>query len=96
MKINFRKVTAPVNFDGKTAEFDVAKVLGNAMKFNGSVLLDIGFEDLAHEIYHSEGEVEIPQQYIKPLAVVVRESTFIATVKRELLNRLGENRPANN
>jgi hypothetical protein len=90
MRINFRKVTAPISFDGKTQDFDIAKAVGNAMMYNGSVLLDIGFEDLARKIYHSGGDVEIPDEYIKPLVRIIQESAFIATVKRELLKMLGE------
>ena len=88
MKINFRQVVAPINFEGQTATFDIAKTLGNAMKYNGSVLLDIGFEELASEIYHSEGAVEIPAQYVKALIAVVRESNLLATVKREVIKQL--------
>ena len=90
MRINFRKVTAPVNFDGKTQDFDIARAVGNAMMYNCTVLLDIGFEDLARDIYHSNGDVEIPDIYVKPLAQVIRESALIATVKREILKSLGE------
>ena len=88
MKINFRKIVAPINFDGKTVTFDIAQSVGNSMMYNGSVLLDIGFEDLAREIYHSEGEVEIPQKYVGAVAAVIKESNLFATVKREVLKQL--------
>lgn len=94
MKVNFKRIVAPINFEGATQTFDTAKTIGNAMMYNGSVLLDIGFEDLAREVYHSEGEVEIPHQYIPALKQVVKESNIIATVKRELIKQLDENRQA--
>ncbi len=88
MKVNFKKIVAPVSFDGSTATFDIAKTVGNAMMYNGSILLDIGFEELAREIYHSEGEVEIPKQYARPLQAVIKESPLLATVKREVIKQL--------
>ena len=47
MKINFKKIEAQNSFEGGKQTFDVAKVVGNEMMYNGNLLLDIGFEDLA-------------------------------------------------
>lgn len=88
MKINFKNYVVPINFEGQTASVDLTKTIGNAMMFNGSILLDIGFEDLAKEIYYSEGEVEIPEQYKAAMTKIVQEQPFIATVKRQLINDL--------
>lgn len=88
MKINFKKYIVPINFEGQTASVDLTKTIGNAMMFNGSILLDIGFEDLAKEIYYSKDEIEIPEQYKEPISKIVKEQPFIATVKRQLLNDL--------
>ena len=90
MKINFRKFEAQTSFEGSKQTFDIAETLGNEMMFNSSVLLDIGFEDLAREIYYSDGEVdvEVPERYCKAIETVVRNSGFIAAIKRELVNRL--------
>lgn len=88
MKINFKNYIVPINFEGQTASVDLTKTIGNAMMFNGSILLDIGFEDLAKEIYYSEGEVEIPEQYKAAMTKIVQEQPFIATVKRQLINDL--------
>ena len=60
MKINFKKIEARTSFEGAIQTFDVAKVVGNEMMYNGNLLLDIGFEDLAKAIYYSDEEVEIP------------------------------------
>ena len=46
MKINFKKIEAQTSFEGAKQTFDVAETVGNEMMYNGSILLDIGFEDL--------------------------------------------------
>ena len=88
MKINFKRLEAQTSFDGSKQTFDVAKAVGNMMMYNGSVILDIGFEDLAKEIYYSTDEVEVPEKYSAAIIQVVRQSTLIAAVKRELIARL--------
>lgn len=54
IKINFSKVIAKTDFEGHSQQFDTTKFVGNTMKFSGSILLDIGFEKLAEEIYYSK------------------------------------------
>ena len=88
MKINFKKFEAQTSFEGSKKTFDIAETLGNEMMFNTSVLLDIGFEDLAKAIYYSEGEVDIPERYAPAIEKVVRNSSFIAAVKREMVKQL--------
>lgn len=88
MKINFKRLEAQTSFDGSKQAFDVAKAVGNMMMYNGSVLLDIGFEDLAKEIYYSTDEVEVDEKYAAAIIQVVRQSALIAAVKRELIARL--------
>lgn len=92
MKINFKQLEAQTSFDGSRQTFDVTETIGNEMMYNGSILLDIGFEDLAREIYYSTGEVDIPDRYRKALELVVKNSRLIAAVKREIINQLN-NRP---
>lgn len=84
-KINFKALEVEISFEGDTQTFDVAKTVGNMMMYNGSLLLDIGFEDLAREIYYSDGEVEIPEQYAAAIKEVVKQSPLIAAVKRKIL-----------
>ena len=84
MKIDFTKIEVQVSFDGTRKTFNIAKNVGNDMMYNGSVIQDIGFEDLAKKIYFSDGEVEIPQQYAKPLLQVIYENNYIASIKRYL------------
>lgn len=88
MKINFKRLEAQTSFDGSKQTFDVAQTIGNMMMYNGSVLLDIGFEDLARDIYYSTGEVEVDEKYTNAIAQVVRQSQLIAAIKRELITRL--------
>ena len=83
-KIDFTKMEVQVSFDGTKRIFNVAKALGNDMKYNGSVILDIGFEELARTIYFSDGPVDVPEQYIAPMLRVVNECNYTAAVKRHL------------
>lgn len=87
MKIDFRKIEVPVSFDGKTQMFDVAETLGNYMMYNGSIIMDIGFEELAKKVYF-EGEVDVPEKYANAIKQVVMQTPFIATVKRGICNLL--------
>jgi len=84
MKVNFRHLSVRTSFEGEETDIDVAKALGNLMMYNGSVLLDIGFEDLAKDIYYSEGEVEVPERYAHAVKQVVMNSQLPATVKRTI------------
>ena len=85
MKVYFTKIEVQVSFDGTRKTFNIAQNVGNDMMYNGSVIQDIGFEELARQIYFSDGEVEIPQQYMTPLAQVIMDSNYIAAIKRYLL-----------
>lgn len=85
MKVDFTKIEVQVSFDGTRKKFNIAKEVGNDMMYNGSVIQDIGFEKLAEEIYYSDGEVEIPRQYMTPLVQVIMDSNYIASIKRHLL-----------
>lgn len=88
MKVNFKKINTQTSFEGATQTFDVTRVVGNDMMYNGNILLDIGFEELARAIYYSDEEVEIPAEYCKALETVIRNSRLIAAVKREIINQL--------
>lgn len=88
MKINFKKFEAQTSFEGTKQVFDISKSLGNEMMYNSSILLDIGFEDLARDIYYSSEEVEVPARYRQAMIQVVKQSSFIAAVKRELIRQL--------
>lgn len=87
-KINFTKVNVQVSFNGNTSTFNVAHVVGNAMRYTGSVVGDIGFDKLAENIYFSDKEIEIPVQYVKPMIQVITDMPIMATVKRYLIEHL--------
>ena len=82
MKVNFRIIEVQVSFEGEKRVFDIAREIGNMMMYNG-------FEDLARTIYYSDGEVEVPERYCKAIIEVVKQSSFIAAIKREVINLLG-------
>lgn len=88
MKIDFTTIKVPVSFDGKEQVYNAAEAVGNLMMYNGSVLLDIGFEELAKEIYYSKGAVEIPARYAPAIVKVIKEASFAASLKRELTKQL--------
>lgn len=88
-KINFKALEVEISFEGDKKTFDVAKTVGNMMMYNGSLLLDIGFEDLARTIYYSECEVEVPPQYGGAVIEVVKQSNLVAAIKREVIKQLG-------
>lgn len=88
MKIDFTKIKVQVSFDGTHKTFNIAKNVGNDMMYNGSVIADIGFEELAKKIYYSDGEVDIPQEYVPFIARVISEANYIAAIKRYLIKVL--------
>ena len=87
-KIDFTKINVQVSFNGSCKTFNMAHVVGNAMRYTGSVVGDIGFDKLAETIYFSNEPVEIPQEYVASLAKVISEMPLIAAVKRELLKQV--------
>ena len=82
---DFGKVMVQHTFEGEPVAVDMRKQLGNKIHQTTG---DIGFDVLARTIYFSEGEVEVPQEYIEPLKQLVKEN-YLASVQRafnELLN----------
>lgn len=88
MKIDFTNIEVPVDFNGTKQRFNIAEDLGNGMMFNGSIILDIGFEELAKEIYYSKGEVEVPEKYAPYIVQIVMGSNIKATIKRYIRDTL--------
>ena len=76
--IDFGKVMVQHTFEGDPVAVDMRKQLGNKIHQTTG---DIGFDDLAHTIYFSEGEVEVPQEYIESLKQIVKEN-YLASVQR--------------
>lgn len=92
IKIDFTKVECFASFEaekeGRTEVVNIAKGLGNLIKYQGSVMPDIEFEKLAERIYYSEGPVDVPDQFVVPIRNILSESKYMACVKRALINKL--------
>ena len=86
MKANFKKLNVEVAFD-EFKELDIAKQLGNFIHTNTN---DIGLDDTARAIYHSDGEMEVDDIHAQQIIDMVksRDCVFLAGVKRAIINEL--------
>lgn len=89
-KIDFTKINVQVSFNGTCKTFNMAHAVGNAMRYTGSVVGDIGFDKLAETIYFSNGEVDIADEYVRPLAQVISDMPIMAAIKRYLIGELSK------
>lgn len=80
MKVDFRKIMVEINFEGDQVEVDIRKQLANAIRQSTN---DIGFDDFAREVYYSDGEIEVPSEYIQPI-INVAAACLIVPVQRAL------------
>ena len=85
--VDFSKVMVQHTFEGEKIAVDLRKQLGNKIQQTTG---DIGFDDFARQIYFSEGEIEVPDEYIDPLKQVVKDN-FLASVQRALNELLTKN-----
>lgn len=88
MKANFKNISVEVAFD-EFKELDIAKQVGNFIHANTN---DIGLDDVAREIYHSEGEVEIPNEYAQAIRVMIedKQCPFLAAIKKAIINMMSQ------
>ena len=77
-KIDFGKIMIQHSFEGDPVAVDMRKEIGNKIHQTTG---DIGFDDFARQIYFSEGEVEVPEEYIEPLKQIIKAS-YLASVQR--------------
>lgn len=86
MKANFKKLNVEVAFD-EFKELDLARELGNFIHTNTN---DIGLDDTARAIYHSDGEMEVDDIHAQQIIDMVksRDCVFLAGVKRAIINEL--------
>jgi hypothetical protein len=86
MKANFKNLQVEVSFD-KFSEVDVTKALGNYIHTNTT---DIGLDDVAREIYYSEGEVEISSEHAEAIKQMVlrKDCSFFAAFKKAIISQL--------
>lgn len=83
--IDFGKVMIQQTFEGEPSPVDMRKHIGNKIHQTTG---DIGFDDFARAVYFSEGEIEVPVEYVEPLKQIIKEN-YLASVQRafnELLN----------
>lgn len=76
--MDFGKVMIQHTFEGEMVAVDMRKQLGNKIHQTTG---DIGFDDFARQIYFSEGEIEVPEEYVEPLKQLVKEE-YLASVQR--------------
>ena len=86
--INFGKVMVEHTFEGERQAVDLRKSLGNKIHQTTG---DIGFDDFAKKIYFSDGEIEVPIEYVESLKQVVKE-TYLASVQRAINELLDSNK----
>lgn len=88
MKVNFKKLKVEVAFD-EFKELDIAKQLGNYIHANTP---DIGMDDMARAIYHSEGEVEIDDALAREIIALIsaKGCMLLAAVKKAVINELSK------
>lgn len=86
MKANFKNISVEVAFD-EYRELDLAKELGNYIHTNTN---DIGLDDTARSIYHSDGEMEVDDIHAQQIIEMIKgyECKFLAGVKRAIINEL--------
>ena len=82
--IDFGKIPVRLSFEGDVVELDLRKELGNKIHQTTG---DIGFDDFARTIYFSEGEIDVPNEFIEPLKEVVK-ANYIAVVQRYFNDKL--------
>ena len=70
-KVDFSKLKVQLTFEGAPVEIDFRKVLGNLIHQNTP---DIGLDTFARTIYFSDGEVEVPDEYIEPILRIAGNS----------------------
>ncbi|WP_308769971.1 hypothetical protein [uncultured Bacteroides sp.] len=80
MKADFSHVKVQLTFEGEPTDFDIRKELGNNIRQNTA---DIGLDEVARQIYFSEGEIEIPDEYVLPI-IDIASKCFIVPLQQAL------------
>lgn len=88
MKINFKQLNVEVEF-GKFEKLDFAILMGNFIHAN---TIDIGLDDVAREIYHSQGEMEISNEHAAMIRAMVENKNcpLLAAVKKAVIQQLSQ------
>ena len=85
-QVDFGKVKVQLTFEGNPVEMDIRKAFGNIIHQNTA---DLGVDELARKIYFSDGEVEIPEEYISILLDISSRNMNVPAQNaiRELLEK---------
>lgn len=70
-RVDFSKLKVQLTFEGEPVEIDFRKVLGNLIHQKTP---DIGLDTFARKIYFSEGEIEVPDEYIDQILWIASQS----------------------
>ena len=86
MIANFKNLKVEVAFE-EFKELDIRKVLGNVIHTNTS---DIGLDDVARAIYHSDGNIDISEEYACQIVEFMKDNNcvLLAAVKKAVINEL--------
>ena len=76
--IDFGRIPIKHTIEGDLVYVDIRKKLGNRIHQTTG---DIGFDDFAHQVYFSEGELEVPAEYVEPLKAIIKEH-YLASVQK--------------
>lgn len=85
MKLNLKELPVEISPDGTKENKDIRKDFGN---FLWNYSQDIGLSDVGRDIYHSDGEIEIPETYREAITDLVNRSTYFAPLKRAILQQI--------
>lgn len=83
MKVDFGNLKVQFGFEDQFEQVDLRKDLGNTIRRN---TVDIGMDELAKEIYFSNGEIEVPEEYIPELKKIVGKCYIVPV--QESINQL--------
>ena len=73
---DFSKVSVQLTFEGDPKVLDMRKPLGNAIRQASG---DIALDEFARKVYFSEGEIEVPAEYVPFIRQVVKEKYNVPT-----------------
>ena len=74
LMVDFGKLSVVKNFEDKIEVMDIRRKLGNCMR---ALTGDIGCLEFCREIYFSQGEIEVPQEYINFILYTAKENFII-------------------
>lgn len=74
LKVDFSKIKIHFTFEGEPTEVDLRKELANAIHQTTN---DIGFDDFARNLYYSDGDIEVPSDYIQKIMDIASKKYIV-------------------